>query len=95
MVDLVAGKAKIAEDEFMLWIARVDERLQPAEVLHSVGQRIADDANVIAFFELEILGVGQRCNREANEESQEQPLHVYMSLEPMRDSLRGVLQFVG
>ena len=46
--DLVARIAEVADDEVVLREACIEESLQPAVVLHPLGERIADDANVIA-----------------------------------------------
>ena len=46
--DLVAAEAEIADDQVVLRKARVQQRLEPAVVLHPLGERVADDADVIA-----------------------------------------------
>lgn len=38
----------------------LDHRLEPTVVLHSIGQRIPDVANAIAFVELKVLGANVR-----------------------------------
>ena len=50
---LVGGKAEVAEHEVLLGKATVEERFQPAVVLHAVGQRVADVANMIALAEFQ------------------------------------------
>jgi hypothetical protein len=52
-INLVAGITEIPNDQFMAWEARLDERLQPPVMLHPLGQRIADDANVVSLLKLQ------------------------------------------
>ena len=54
--DLVAAEAKIANHEVVLREARVQQRLEPAVVLHPLGQRVADEADVIARAQDERIG---------------------------------------
>ena len=58
---LVAGIAEVAKDEVVLGKARVEIRLEPAVMLHAFGERIADDADVVAFLQDERAGVSERC----------------------------------
>ena len=51
-LQLVARKAQVADRQVMLGEPLVQKRLQPAKMLHALGQRIADDADVVAFVQL-------------------------------------------
>ena len=53
---LVAGEAEVAEDQLVVREAAVEERLEPAVVLHAVGQGVADEADVVALVQLQRLG---------------------------------------
>ena len=65
----------------MLREACVKIRLQPAVVLHALGERIADDADAIAFLEFELgLGVGETGGEEKSEGSEEVLRHERDSL---------------
>jgi hypothetical protein len=50
---LVAREAQIAEDEIVTGKRGINQRLEPARMLHAVGQRIADNADVVPFLEFE------------------------------------------
>ena len=65
-VDLIPRIAEVAEDEFMLGEPHMNECFEPAIVLHPLGQRVADDADVVSLFEFEgkRLGGHQRRNEE-------------------------------
>src|SRR5690606_39354021 len=54
--DLVTAEAKIAYDQPVPREPRVQRRLQPAAVLKSLRERVADDGDVIAFAQLERRG---------------------------------------
>ena len=47
----VAGDGEIAHDEFVLRILRVNERLERAEMLHAIGERVADEGDLGAGIE--------------------------------------------
>ena len=47
-VDLVAGKTEVADHQIVLGKASEERRLQPTIVLHPIGQRVADQADVRA-----------------------------------------------
>src|SRR5206468_2941451 len=51
---LVAGKAEITEDEAVPGESAVQVGLKPAVVLHAIGERVTDDANMIALPQLEL-----------------------------------------
>ena len=51
--DFVSRKPQIAKHQFVIWRTILNYRLQPAVVLHAVGQCVADIANVIARSEFE------------------------------------------
>ena len=58
--DLIGGPGEVADDEVMLGEALMEERL-PVVVtlkLHALGQRVADEADVVAGLELQRRGVG-------------------------------------
>ena len=55
--DLVPGGGEIAEDQFVIGKARVDERLEPAVMLHAIGERAAEERDVIAGLEVK-FGLG-------------------------------------
>jgi hypothetical protein len=50
-INFVCGIAEVAKDEIVLGKAGMDEGIEPAIVLHPVGERIAYHANTVAFFE--------------------------------------------
>jgi hypothetical protein len=53
--------------------AGLDERLEPAVVLHAFGERVADHADVVALVQLELrrlLGARQGGQRSEGEEAQ-------------------------
>ena len=75
--DFVAGEAEIAKHEFVLRKARLDKSFQPAVVLHPLGKGVADDADMIAFFEFK-WGCNCRAGykrREQRQERESQVLH--------------------
>src|SRR5262249_6000917 len=55
---LVAGEAEVAEDEVMFGEATVEVGFQPAIVLHAVGERVADNADMIAATQLQFCRGG-------------------------------------
>ena len=57
--DFVPGEGEIPHDEAVLRMLRVDHRLEPAVMLHPVGERIADDRDMLAWREGH--GVRARC----------------------------------
>src|SRR5689334_603433 len=69
VIDLVARVTEIADDQFLIGKSAVNQRFQPAEMLHAVRERVADVANVVAFFELDerIGGVGTEGKRQSDE----------------------------
>ena len=42
----VAGDGEVAHDEFVFRILRVNERLERAEMLHAIGERVADEGDL-------------------------------------------------
>ena len=54
-VDLIAAEPEVAHDQPVLRIARLEHRLEPAVVLHPLGQRVADDADVVVRLQRERL----------------------------------------
>ena len=56
--DLVARGGEIAEDELLPGEFRLHQRLEMAVVLHPVGQRVADQGDVVAGSEVKFRG---RC----------------------------------
>ena len=60
----IAGEAEVADDELVLGKASLEVRLQPAVVLHPVGQGVADDRNMIARLDLDRVGPRERGQRE-------------------------------
>ena len=46
--DLIARGGEIAEDELVLGESRLHERLEMAVMLHPVGQRVADQSDMVA-----------------------------------------------
>src|SRR5262249_34232982 len=59
---LVSGPTKIADDEFEIGKAAVEQRLKIAEILHPLGERVADQDDVIALVQRELGLVGGRTN---------------------------------
>ncbi len=53
--DFVAAEAKVTNDELVLGKASLQHRLEPAVVLQSLGERIADDADVVMGLKRESL----------------------------------------
>ena len=60
----IAGEAEVADDELVLGEASLEVRLQPAVVLHPVGQGVADDRNMIARLDLDQVGPRERGRSE-------------------------------
>src|SRR6266536_5267699 len=52
--NLIAGDGEVAHDQVESRFSGVEERLQVAGVLHAVGQRVADDGDVVAGLEGEL-----------------------------------------
>src|SRR5260370_1053784 len=52
---LIGGEAEIATYQQMLGNTALEERFQPAVMLHAVGEGVADDAYVIAGLDLQAL----------------------------------------
>src|SRR5262249_40633105 len=44
----VGSKAEVADDKVVPWEATLEVGFQPTVVLHAVGQRVADEADVVA-----------------------------------------------
>ena len=60
-IDLVAVVGEVADHEPLFGEAGVEQRLEPAGVLHGVGHAAADDADVVPFADLEPTGgLGRR-----------------------------------
>ena len=53
--DFIRGGGEIAKRDLLPREFFLDQRLQPARVLHPVGERISYDGNVIALFEFEFV----------------------------------------
>ncbi len=45
----IAGEAQVAKHQFMPWKTALDENFQPAVMLHAIGERVADQGNVVAL----------------------------------------------
>ena len=52
-VHLVAAVAQVAEHQVVLRIASVNQRLEPTGMLHPLGQRVADQADVVSLAKFE------------------------------------------
>src|SRR5262249_20210538 len=52
---LVAGEAEVAEYQVVLGKSAVKVGLQPAVVLHALGERVADDTDMVAGPDLELV----------------------------------------
>ena len=63
--ELVAGEAEVAKHELQAGVGGVDPRLQPAGVLHPVGERVADDGDAVPLLEHE-PGLGGSCGRDGS-----------------------------
>lgn len=55
-IDFVAAVSQVAKHQVVLRIAGVNQRLEPARMLHPLGQRIADNADVIPLVQLKRRG---------------------------------------
>ena len=64
VVDLVAGKAVITEHQFLFGHRTLHVALEPAVMLHTLCERIADEHNMLALFQVQRLAGGHRA--EAN-----------------------------
>src|SRR5207248_1182666 len=62
--NLVARIAQIAKYQVVLREPADQPRLQPAEILHPLGQRVADDADMVAFFDFQIGSEGKIDKKE-------------------------------
>ena len=47
----VAGKAQVANHQFMFGKSSLNSRFEPTVMLHPLGERVADQAEMIAFFQ--------------------------------------------
>ena len=57
----------------MLWVQRMEVRFQPGMVLHAIGQRVADVADVIALLQSELrLVVADRGSRSDRKNDKQQ-----------------------
>ena len=56
----IAGKTKIANDEFLLGKLFVKQRFPSVLMLHPLAERISHQANMIALFQLKSGGLGKR-----------------------------------
>src|SRR4051812_6683923 len=65
--DLVARIAQVAKDQVVLREASNQPRLEPAEILHPFGERVADEADVVAFLKLKIGGDKDVRNEQTDE----------------------------
>jgi len=74
-VHFVAGEAEVAHDQFLVRVGLVDQRFEVAEVLLTVGEAAADEGDVVAFLQLEGLGL-RAGEAEHGEEEGEQRTHV-------------------
>jgi hypothetical protein len=52
-VDFIAAVTQVADHEVVTWILRVQQRFEPAVMLHPLGQSVADDGDVVVGPELE------------------------------------------
>ena len=73
----VAGEAKIAHHQPVRRIARVDHRLQPAVMLHAVGQRIADERDVLARVGRKRRGRGRPTGQHTGKETTREKTNVH------------------
>ena len=72
--DFIAGIAQVAKNQISIWNAADEARFQPTEILHSLGQRVADEANVVALFQLQIGRDGE-VGKEQERQAEEKSLH--------------------
>jgi len=72
VVDAIAGEPLIAEDQFQIRQLGLQVRLQPSVVLHAIGERIADEDNVVARLECERRGSTGRREDQRRSESPDQ-----------------------
>ena len=68
MIDPIAGKTLVAEDQFQLRQLGLQVCLQPAVMLHSIGERIADDDHVVAGLEWHRRGIARADQSERRSE---------------------------
>ena len=69
-IDLIAVDGQVADREAALGKAALQHHLQPAGVLHRVGNATADDADVVAFFDHQ-LGSRAHGRRQQEEDCQQ------------------------
>ena len=70
-INLIAGITEIANDQVVLRKPSLNQRLQPPVMLHPLGERAADDANVVPFVELQLLRIRSGSNNQRD--SQDEP----------------------
>ena len=75
-VHLVSTVRQVPKHKIVFGIFGVNQRLQPAKVLHPFGNRSADDADVLPFLEIQFrLCVDRRSERDTEDENTKMPLH--------------------
>src|SRR5438874_13613542 len=57
--NLITGGREITENQVMIRKVGVDERFQPAVMLHPIRQRIADQADMVALAQAESFGASR------------------------------------
>jgi hypothetical protein len=67
-IDLVAAVGHVAENEFVIGKSSLDQRFEPTKVLHSLGHRPTQDADMIPFFEFQ-FSISQGCRNENQKEA--------------------------
>ena len=70
-VDFVTREAEVADHELLLGEALVDQGLEVAVVLLTVGKTAADDGDVIAILQLKGLGGGRRDGSQGQQEGEQ------------------------
>ena len=76
--DFVTGPGEIAEDEIVIGVTLVNVCLKPAGMLETVGERVADDGDVVAGLEFKlrrILCVSESRAKEHQREGQSFRVH--------------------
>ena len=73
-IDFIAREAEIAEHQFVAGKTGVGHGFQPTIVLHPIGERVADDADVFALLEFQ-RGRVSRGRGQGREESKSHTCH--------------------
>lgn len=62
-VDFIAGIAQVPKNQLVIGVSRLDVGFEPTGMLHPLSKRIAKNANMVPWLELELSFLGNRDGR--------------------------------